>query len=78
MINLVASQEAVKSRLLSRGRQDDNEEAIIARFREYEQQIKPILKRFRESGVAVYDINAEQTIEQVHTEILKSLSKSSK
>lgn len=76
VVNLQASEETVKNRLLSRGRLDDTEEAIVARFQEYEQQIKPILEHFREAGVPVHDIDAGQSIEKVHQEILSALGKS--
>jgi adenylate kinase len=73
VIHLVASEKAVKDRLLSRARQDDTEEAIAERFFEYEQAIKPILKDFRSSGVPVYDIDGEQSIKHVHDQIKKVL-----
>lgn len=74
VIHLVASEEAVKDRLLSRARQDDTEEAIAERFYEYEQSIKPILEDFRSSGVSVHDINGEQSVRQVHEDIKKVLA----
>lgn len=74
VIHLVASEDAVTSRLLSRGRQDDNKEAIIERFREYEDAIKPILDEFKQSNVPVYDINGEQPEAEVHTAILQALT----
>jgi adenylate kinase len=75
VIHLTASQDGVRKRLLSRGRLDDTEDAIAARFYEYEQEIKPILEHFRQAGVPVHDINGEQDIDEVHQEIIKSLSK---
>ena len=75
VIHLTASQAVVKERLLGRGRQDDTEEAIVARFKEYEQQIKPILEDFKAAGVPVCDINAERDIEEVHTDIVKAIAK---
>ena len=73
VIHLVASEEAVMARLLSRGRQDDNEEAVRERFNEYEQAAKPIIKDFRDAKVPVFDINGEQSVEQVNKDILKAL-----
>ncbi len=73
VIHLVASEQVVRSRLLGRGRKDDTDEAITERFSEYEQAIKPILEQFRSAGIPVHDINGEQPIEQVQTDIVKAL-----
>jgi adenylate kinase len=75
VIHLEASPEAVTKRLQERGRQDDTNEAIAERFREYEAATKPILERYKAADVEVMSINAEQTPEAVHDEILLKLSK---
>lgn len=75
VIHLTASEEAVMQRLLGRGRQDDHQEAIRERFREYEDAVKPILDQFKAAGIAVHDINGEQEPEAVHTAILAALGK---
>lgn len=71
VINLEASEEAVSKRLLERGRPDDTKAAITARFREFEEAIKPVLSQFKEMNVPVYDINGEQAPYKVHDDILK-------
>ena len=76
VIHLTATKEAVLSRLLGRGRQDDTEEAITERFREYEDSVKPILEQFKGAGIAVYDINGEQPSEAVNQAILSALGRS--
>lgn len=73
VVHLKASEDAVKDRLLSRGRQDDTDEAIAERFREYTDAIMPILEHFREAGVPVYDINGEEDVEIVHSAIMSAL-----
>jgi len=73
VIHLTASEEAVMKRLLDRGRQDDNEEAVRERFREYEEAALPIIKHFRNANVPVYDINGEQSVQEVHKEIKAAL-----
>ncbi|MDQ5972589.1 MAG: adenylate kinase [Patescibacteria group bacterium] len=73
VIHLEASKEVVTKRLLSRGRQDDTETAIRERFEEYEQTIKPILEHFKEAGIKIIDVNADQPVSQVHELIGKAL-----
>lgn len=73
IINLDASEEVVKKRLVSRGRQDDTEEAIGERFREYREVTLPILEYFKREGVKVITIDAAQSPREVHDEILHAV-----
>lgn len=73
IVQLQISEEIVKKRLLSRGRQDDTEEAIAARFHEYKMLTVPIIDEFKEAGVPIYDIKGDQTIAEVHADIRKAL-----
>lgn len=73
VIHLKASEKAVEQRLLARGRQDDTAEAIRERFREYEEEMIPILQHFKDAGVRIIDVNAEQSVDDVHEEILTAL-----
>jgi adenylate kinase len=74
VINLVASEEAVKQRLMNRGRPDDTEEAITERFAEYEAVTKPILDHFKEEGIVVHDIDADKDPGKVRDDILEVLN----
>lgn len=71
--HLVASREAVKQRLLNRGRIDDVEGAIDERFNEYERSTAPVLKWLTDNGINVYDVNAERSVEAVNDDIVKYL-----
>lgn len=73
VIHLVASKEAVKARLLERGRLDDHGDGIDQRFKEYEQDTVPILEHLEKAGVKVKAVNAEQSVEAVHDEIVQWL-----
>jgi adenylate kinase len=73
VVNLDASEEVVRKRLMSRGRQDDNEEAIAKRFDEYRTVTLPILEYFKKEGVEVYNIDASNEPRIVHDDILKSI-----
>ena len=71
VINLDASEDVVRKRLMSRGRQDDTEDSITKRFDEYRTVTLPILEHFRQEGVTVYDIDASQNPRDVHDDILE-------
>lgn len=73
VINLTADKDLVKQRLLTRARTDDNEAAIKNRFQEFEQTTLPIIESFKKSGVPVHNIDASQTVDQVHESILVAL-----
>lgn len=70
IINMVASREVVRERLLRRGRADDNEAAIDRRFTEYESVTLPIVDFFRQAGAPVRDVDADQDAVTVHDEIM--------
>ncbi|MGC1176648.1 MAG: nucleoside monophosphate kinase [Candidatus Saccharimonadales bacterium] len=78
VVNLVASPEVVRERLLARGRQDDTAEVIERRFAEYKTATLPIVDYFRQEGAPVYDINADQDPMTVHDLIMSHVDKKSK
>lgn len=75
VVHLIASEKAVQKRLLSRGRLDDTKEAISERFREYNEEILPILEHFQAAGIRVIEVNAERSVEAVHEDITATLDK---
>lgn len=73
VINLDASEDVVRKRLMSRGRRDDTKEAIAERFAEYRNVTLPILEYFKKEGVHVYNIDASQAPREVHDAILECI-----
>ena len=79
IFHLVASRQAVKERLLKRGRLDDVDEAINARFDEYAHSTMPVLKWLEDQGLDVVNVDAERPVEAVNGDLINYLdSKSSK
>lgn len=74
VIHLQASEEVVLERLLQRGRQDDQAEAIRERFREYETATQPIIDDLKQHGVSVFEINGEGDVEVIHESIVKAIA----
>jgi adenylate kinase len=73
IIHLEASKPVAKERLLARKRPDDHESAIAERFREYDENIVPIIKFFEKEGYKVHHINSERSPEEVEADIDKEL-----
>lgn len=74
VIHLKVDEQTVLDRLLKRGRQDDHKEAILERFREYEEVTKPILDHFKKAEVPVFDVDGEGDVQQIHQQIKQDLS----
>ncbi|MFA5791744.1 MAG: nucleoside monophosphate kinase [Candidatus Paceibacterota bacterium] len=69
----ISKEEAVK-RLKLRGRHDDTDEGIATRFNEYMNSVVPAMNYFNDKeNYTIYIINGEQTVEQVHKDIIKAL-----
>jgi adenylate kinase len=65
--------EATKRNLL-RGRADDTEEGLRRRFNEYKNNVIPAMDYFKnKEGYEIYTINGEQSVEDVHKEIINKL-----
>lgn len=71
VFNLEATPEVVKERLLARGRQDDTEEAIERRFKEYREVTLPMVDYFKNENIQVHTINADQDPISVHDDIMR-------
>lgn len=75
VIYIDVSREWAMDKLLKRGRADDTKESINERLDWYESDILPTIQFFKEHPkYAFFEINGEQTIEEVHAEIIKSLN----
>jgi adenylate kinase len=72
--HLVASREAVKERLMKRGRIDDKEGAIEARFDEYERSTSPLLSWLSEHGVNVVNVDAVRSVQAVNKDLVEYLN----
>jgi adenylate kinase len=69
----VGKEEAIK-RMKLRARSDDHDEGIANRFDEYINNVVPAMNYFKDkSGYTIHTINGEQSIEDVHKEIIASL-----
>lgn len=76
-VYLNADEDTLRARLLKRhemqGRADDARAAIENRFARFNQDTLRSLEFFRAKGI-LHEINAEQSIEAVHADIIKALT----
>jgi len=69
----LSKDEALK-RMKLRGRTDDTDEGIEQRFNEYVNNVIPAMDYLKgKDGYTIHTINGEQSIEEVHNQILTSL-----
>ena len=73
IVNLEASEEVVKDRLITRGRDDDKEEIIEKRFEVFERMTKPLIRIYKNSKLPLVDIDANRSAEEIHNDIIKYL-----
>jgi len=69
----IGKEEATKRNLL-RGRADDTKESLAKRFDDYTNNVIPAMNYFKNKvGYKIYTVNGEQSIENVHRDIIKAL-----
>lgn len=75
VIYLEVSPEVAKERMLSRHRQDDEEEKIEGRLRWFERETMKSIKYFQNNpDYLFYKINGEQSVEEIHREIMEKIT----
>lgn len=71
IINIEVVRDSVKQRMLSRGRNDDNEKAIESRLNEYDKFIVPMIQAVKQDPFFKYiEVDGEGKIEDIHRDIL--------
>jgi adenylate kinase len=69
----LSKEEAIK-RMKLRGRSDDTDEGIAQRFDEYVNNVIPAMNYFKDKpSYTMHTINGEQSIDDVHKELISSL-----
>ncbi|MCX6754640.1 MAG: nucleoside monophosphate kinase [Candidatus Nomurabacteria bacterium] len=75
VLNIEVSRESVKTRMLSRGRGDDNDSAINSRLDEYDKYILPMLEVLKtDSSFDYIEIKGEGKIEEIHADIINKIN----
>ena len=73
IIYLKVSKEITVQRLLKRGRDDDKEEIISERFRQYEEITTPVLYYLRKHGLQIHEVDGSLSIDEVEKQIWEVL-----
>lgn len=75
IVYIELSKEEAMKRNLARGRADDTKEGIEKRFDEYVNKVVPSMNYFKDKkGYSIYTVNGEQSILDVHKDIIKALN----
>jgi adenylate kinase len=74
VISLDLSDDEAMKRLLARGRNDDTPEGIANRLAWYKTDVAPQLALMESRGRAIHRINGDQSVEEVHADIMKTLA----
>lgn len=76
VIYMNISENVARDRLLSRGRADDNHDDIDMRLGWFKTDVLPVLDFYeRDRKYNFVDINGEQTVEEIHRDIVKEFEK---
>lgn len=70
VLNFVIDEDVVVGRMLSRGREDDNEDTIRNRLEVYRTETKPLIDHY---GDQIINIEAEGEVEEINQRVLDSL-----
>lgn len=73
VVYLEVTRDAVVERLKTRGRLDDTQEVIEARFKEYERLTRPVIAWLEEHGVRILHIDGMRSTDVVHRDIVSQL-----
>ncbi len=74
VVYIELSKEEATKRMKLRARSDDTDEGIAKRFDEYVNNVIPAMNYFKDkAGYTLYTINGEQTIEEVHQELINKI-----
>jgi len=74
LIYVNVGEKWAEDRLCGRARKDDTKEAVEKRMSWFESEVMPVINYYKENPDYNYvNINGEQTIEEVHKEIVKKI-----
>lgn len=75
IINIEVSRDSAKERMLIRGRNDDNDNAIENRLSEYDKFIVPMLEKVKNDQLFKYiEVDGERKIEDIHLDIINKIN----
>ncbi len=74
VVHLLVTPETARQRLKKRQRDDDTEEVITRRFKEYEANTQAIISNFIDHKVPIIEVDANLGIDDVNEQVKKALA----
>lgn len=74
VVKLNVASDVVLKRLSERGREDDRQEIVLKRLKDFEAVTSPVVNFFRHQGIKVYEVNGELELDVVQAEIRKIIA----
>src|SRR4051812_6059030 len=75
VIYLDVPEEVITARLLGRGRQDDRDDVIQERLREYAADTRPLIEHYRDRGVLL-EVDGDRPPDEITAELVQRLKDS--
>lgn len=72
ILHLVISDKEALRRLRKRARSDDDRKDVLYRLKVFKKEVAPVISYYKKKGEVV-EVNGEQSLENVHKEILRKL-----
>ena len=72
-LHIIIDLETSIERLEARGRMDDEASIITRRYKQYQSEIVPMLHHLQHVGVKIHNIDGNQSIDDVHGQIVSAI-----
>ena len=73
IVHIIVPEQVVVSRLVERGRTDDKEDIVHTRYKQYEDEILPMLDHMEERGTRIINVDGNRSVEDIHADIMSAL-----
>ena len=73
IVHIIVPEDLVVNRLIERGRPDDREDIVRARYKLYENEILPMLDEMEARGTRIINVDGNRNVDEIHQDIMSAL-----